>query len=128
MFSAETAARVFAALGLLVAAFQLALALGAPWGALTWGGRFPGQLPGPMRVAAAVSLILVLMFTVIVLARAGLVRSRRTRLLTRLTWLVVAYCAVGVVANAITPSVREQRIWLPVVTTMLVCSVRVARS
>ena len=29
----------------LVAAFQVALALGAPWGAYAMGGGFPGRMP-----------------------------------------------------------------------------------
>lgn len=35
-----------------VAAFQLALALGAPWGTYVMGGTFPGSFPPAMRAAA----------------------------------------------------------------------------
>jgi len=44
-----------------VVLFQLALALGAPWGAMAMGGKFPVRLPSTMRIAAlaqAVSAIL----------------------------------------------------------------------
>jgi hypothetical protein len=35
-----------------VAVFQLALALGAPWGSYAMGGAFPGQYPTFMRIEA----------------------------------------------------------------------------
>ena len=40
---------------LLVAGFQIALALGAPWGRAAWGGAHEGRLPGKLRVASLVS-------------------------------------------------------------------------
>lgn len=33
-------------------AFQLALALGAPWGEYAMGGRYPGRFPPGLRLAA----------------------------------------------------------------------------
>ena len=38
--------------------FQLLLALGAPWGALTMGGINPGQLPPAMRLNAVLSALI----------------------------------------------------------------------
>ena len=54
---------VYAAATAVVAAFQIALALGAPWGAYAMGGAFPGQFPPTMRVGermlwAPVALVL----------------------------------------------------------------------
>jgi hypothetical protein len=43
-----------------------------------------------------------------------------------LVWGVVAYCVLGVLANALTPSRWERIIWLPVVSGMLLCSILVA--
>ena len=53
---AAAAARVFIGLNAVVIAFQLALVAGAPWGALTMGGTFPGQLPTRMRAVALAGL------------------------------------------------------------------------
>ena len=47
---ASTAGRVAAGLFLVVAAFQVALAAGAPWGAAAMGGANPGVLPDELRV------------------------------------------------------------------------------
>jgi hypothetical protein len=112
----------------MVAVFQGALALGAPWGALTWGGQYEGVLPGAMRSVAVISLLLMLFFAAVVLARAGLWGRDWQRRVRRTVWVVVAYCVLGILANAVTPSAWERITWLPVVCAMLVCSIIVARS
>ena len=117
---------VLLALTAIVAAFQLALAAGVPWGHLSWGGRFPGQLPPRMRAAALLSAALLMGFMVIVFARAGLAFFEWQPLSERLIWGVVAYCTIGVLANAATPSRWERILWLPVVTLMLACALLVA--
>jgi len=121
------AATIFTALAVIVGAFQLALLVGAPWGFLTWGGRVPGRLPASMRAAAVVSALLMVGFALLVRARAGLVTPAWQARARRPAWFVVAYCAVGVVANAVTPSPWERIVWLPVVSAMLFCSLVVAR-
>lgn len=127
-FSAVRAAHVFTICVVGVIAFQLALVGGAPWGELTQGGGAPGVLSLPARAVAAVSAVLLVGMGVIVRARVGLLTAPWASRLARLVWFVVAYCALGVLANAATPSAAERRLWLPVVVVMLVCSVRVARS
>ncbi len=122
------AARVFVALTAVVIAFQLALAAGAPWGELTMGGAFPGQLPPRMRVAALGSAVLLAAFGAIVAARAGLALPRWRRAAGRLIWVVVAYALVGVVLNAVTPSARERMLWLPVALVLAGCALVVARA
>lgn len=110
-----------------VALFQLALALGMPWGEWAWGGAYAGALPNTMRWASGASAILVCTFAAIVLIRAGVVASAWQPLARKLIWGVVAYCAVGVVANALTPSSLERMLWLPVTLVLLASSVAVAR-
>jgi hypothetical protein len=126
--SAAVAASVFAVLALLVAAFQLALAAGMPWGKLTWGGKFPGTLPVYMRAVAVTSAVLAVAFGLTVAIRAGILLREWQPISRKLIWVVVAYCAIGVVANAATPSGSERRVWLPVVFVMLVSGLIVAMS
>ena len=121
------AARLFGALVLLVAAFQLALAAGAPWGSLAMGGAYPGRFPPPMRVAAVVQAVVLLVFGAIVAARAGLALPRWRAASRKLVWVVVACTAVGAVLNTITPSPLERAIWLPVTLALGICAVVVAR-
>ena len=67
----RVAAVVFAGLTAVVAAFQLALALGAPWGAYAMGGAFPGVMPAAMRAAAAVQILVLGGVALVVLSRAA---------------------------------------------------------
>lgn len=124
--SVEIAAYAFTVLVGIVIVFQLALAAGVSWGHLTWGGRFPGKLPNRMRGVAIFSAVLLAIFAFIVQVRAGVLLPEWQGLSQLLIWVVVAYSALGVVANAITPSRWERVIWLPVVLGMLVCSALVA--
>jgi hypothetical protein len=124
----ELAAHVFTVLAVLGAVFQAALAVGMPWGQLTWGGKFVGQLPGYMRGMAVVSMALLIAFAVIVAVRAGVLWPSWQPRSRALIWGVVAYCGLGVVANALTASRWERLLWLPVVSAMLACSVIVAVS
>jgi len=50
------AAVVYAFFSAVACLFQLALALGAPWGKLAMGGAFPGRFPPKLRILAAVLL------------------------------------------------------------------------
>ena len=122
------AALVFAGLTAGVVAFQVALALGAPWGAYAMGGRSPGRFAPAMRVAAVGQAVLLTVIAVVVLSDANLVLPSVAGAFPWLIWLVVAFSAVSVVLNTLTPSARERRIWAPVTLVMLVCSLIVALS
>lgn len=121
------AAALFVGLTAGVVAFQLALAAGAPWGALTMGGAFPGRLPPRMRVVAVGSALLLAALAAIVAARGGLALPRWRGASRRLVWGVVAYLLLGVVLNAATPSAPERALWLPVTIALAGCALVVAR-
>jgi hypothetical protein len=80
-----------------------------------------------MRAMAAVSVLLMIGFAHTAAVRAGLRGSVTSRGNPLWAWVVVAYCAVGVLANAATPSSWERIVWLPVVSVMLASSFFVAR-
>lgn len=120
------AAICFAVVALGVVAFQLALALGVPWGAYAMGGAFPGQFPPALRVAAAVQAALIALMAGVVLARAGVALPGWARHARWAIWVVVGFMAVGLVLNLITPSAGERMIWAPVVALLLGCSLLVA--
>ena len=122
----EIAAHVFTVFAIITSGFQIALAAGAPWGHLTMGGRFPGRLPSRMRGLAILSAVLLIAFVLVAETRAGVMLIEWQPISRVLVWGVVAYCSLGVLANAITPSRGERMIWLPVVLLLLVCSVIVA--
>jgi hypothetical protein len=111
-----------------VVLFQLALVAGAPWGEWTMGGRWRGALPLSGRLIAGFSALLLLSFIIVIAARAQLGFLSLQGYAPIGTWVVVAYCALGCVANAATTSKRERRLWLPVVACMLAASLTVALS
>lgn len=125
---AKSAALLFTLAAAGVGAFQIALALGAPWGEFTLGGRWRGRLPTVVRFLPLLSLLLLISFSAVILARSGFDVPLVQQHSHSLAWVVVGYCALGSIANAVTPSRRERGLWLPVVLCMLVLSLVVATS
>ncbi len=120
------AASAFAVVALGVIAFQVALTLGAPWGAYAMGGAFPGRFPTPMRVAALVQAVLIGLLALAVLSAAAIIVPELADAYPWVVWVAVVVSALAVVLNAISRSAGERRIWVPVAVVMLVCSVLVA--
>ena len=96
----------------VVVSFQILLALGAPWGAGAWGGRTAGVLPGGLRIASAVSALLLGAIAWVVLSKS-VAEGDDPSWLTPALWVIVGYFALGAVMNAISRS-RIERIWAPV--------------
>jgi hypothetical protein len=123
------AARAAAVVMVGIAAFQVALVLGAPWGAYTQGGGTEGALDTSGRVLAAVSCVVLLVMAAAVLARVreGPLASAPARLVTALAWFTTIYSALAIVLNLATQSSSEQAVFAPtaillfvlVVTTMV---------
>lgn len=122
----DVLAAVFSLTTALVVGFQLALALGMPWGEFAMGGAFPGRMPPAMRGAAVVQAAVLAALAVVVLSAAGLVAPKLVDAWPWLAWVPVAVSALAVVLNASTRSQGERRIWLPVTVVLLLCSLGVA--
>lgn len=122
----RVAAPLYTTVSAGVVAFQLALAAGAPWGAYAMGGAFPGQFPLALRVAALVQAALLSGTAAVVMARAGLLLAGWSRVSRWLVWIVVAFAAVSLVLNLITPSTSERAIWAPIALLLLMSSALVA--
>ncbi len=120
------AAFIYIVVSVVVILFQIALAAGVPWGEFAMGGAFPGQFPPELRVAAVLQAGILAALAFVVLARAGITLPRWSRTSRWLIWVVVAFSAVSLVLNTITPSAGERAIWAPVALIMLICSVIVA--
>jgi hypothetical protein len=116
------AALSYTIISLAVIAFQIALAAGAPWGAFAMGGAFPGQFPPALRIGAVVQAVLLLAMAAVVLARAGVILPGWSRVSCWLIWFVVAFAALSLVLNLITPSAGERAIWAPVAFLLLTSS------
>jgi hypothetical protein len=106
---------MLAAIGCVgIAAFQVALAAGAPLGRAAWGGAYE-RLPRNLRVASAVAAGVWLLAALIVLAGAGLEASPiPVSTASWATWVVAGLLLVGAVMNFISRSRLERLIWGPV--------------
>ena len=122
------AAYLFSVLIAFVVAFQLALALGAPWGEMAMGGKFPGRLPPRMRIAALVQIVVLVFIGLIVLTRAGVILDEFSSLSKSIIWAVVVFSLIGAILNTITPSKKERMLWAPVSLVLLICATYVAVS
>ena len=123
----RTAAYVYVILSAVVVAFQVALALGAPWGAYAMGGSFPGQLPANVRVASLAQAALIAFTALVVMSRAGVALPRLARASRWLAWVVVSLLSLSLVGNLLSPSGGERMLWVPVLILMLIASILVAR-
>jgi hypothetical protein len=117
------AAIVYAAVSCGAIAFQIALAFGAPWGAYAMGGVHPGRFPPFLRATAIGQALVLLLFALIVVSRAGIGRLRVSRWHAR---VVVCFTAVSAILNVMTPSAGERMIWAPTTVVLFMCSLIVA--
>lgn len=122
----SAAAVVFALVALGVVVFQVALALGAPWGAYAMGGAFPGRYPPTLRIVAVAQAIAIAFLALIVLGAGGVLALPLVEGLPWLVWVPVVVSALAVGLNAISRSAGERRIWVPVALIQFVTSLIVA--
>lgn len=115
----SAAAWIGAALLVLTAAFQVALALGAPYGEATMGGRaatVDGVLTSRYRGLAAVSA-LVLVGLAVVVVMDGPAWPK---------WAVAAFLIINSVANFTAPHRLERRVFGPIAAAAAVATAMTA--
>jgi hypothetical protein len=108
----ETAAVVAAFLLTIVAAVQLALVFGAPWGDHVYGGRAEtdnGRLSPRFRAMSAFAVPILLLSAAIVLSRAGVVSwFQEDGWVATAVWVVFGYLVLNTVANIASRSPIER--------------------
>jgi hypothetical protein len=110
----------------LVASFQAALALGAPWGRAAWGGAHR-RLPTGLRIGSAVAVVVWLVATLVVLARAGYEWSPIPSRMARWgTWVLFGLLVVGTLMNLASRSRPERLIQTPVAAVLAILCLLVA--
>ena len=121
------AAIVAVVLLMVIVVFQIALALGAPWGFAAWGGQHPGALPTRLRIASGVAaLVIYPLIILVVLASAGLIEAAWLPGDGKIVmWSLAGLLALGALANFASRSPRE-RIWGPVALAVAICCAIIA--
>lgn len=117
---------VFLVLTVIIAIFQIALALGAPLGEFTLGGKHPGKLPGNLRIAAVVQLIILVCFGLIIASRAGLALTSLHSFSRIAVWVVFAFFIPGSILNLSSSSKKERLVMGPLNIVALISSFMVA--
>lgn len=110
------------------AAFQIALAMGAPFGDHVWGGSLPEVLPAGWRIASGIAAGALIWMTLVVLARAGVMRTSpiAPRHLTRATWMIAVYMALNTLGNFASGNTFEQQVFGPITAVIAALTAVVA--
>ena len=118
---------VVAAVGFVgIAAFQAAIAAGAPLGRAAWGGTHV-RLPQRLRVASAVAVVFWIVAALVVLAHAGFDASPVPFSASRwATWILVLLLPIGAVMNAASRSPWERFLWAPIALILALLSLALA--
>lgn len=125
-----TAAAVTAAALLTgFAAFQLALAGGAPLGGHVWGGRSTSAVfSPPLRIVSALAAAALIWMAGVILARADLVAINPVppRWLARTAWIIAGYMVLNAIGNLASTSTVEQLVFGPITATIAATAAVVA--
>jgi hypothetical protein len=121
-------AYMFTLLTLIVIVFQFALALGAPWGEYTLAGKYPGKLPPKLKLAAVMQILVLVVFSLIMLTRSGLILEQFFNISRVAIWFVAGFFILGSATNLTSPSQKEKLLWGPVNIILLILSILTALS
>ncbi|WP_431797946.1 hypothetical protein [Microbacterium kunmingense] len=109
----------------LLGAFQLALAAGAPLGRFAWGGQHR-VLPTRLRIGSVVSILIYAVIVLLTWSRVGVI-DLFPRVVSEVgMWVVFGYFALGIVMNALSRSKPERFTMTPVCLVLAVLAFFVA--
>lgn len=109
----------------LLGAFQLALAAGAPLGRFAWGGQHR-VLPTRLRIGSVVSILIYAVIVLLTWSRVGAI-DLFPRVVSEVgMWVVFGYFALGIVMNALSRSKPERFTMTPVCLVLAVLAFFVA--
>jgi hypothetical protein len=120
---------VGAALLVVIAVFQIALALGMPARNMAWGGQYEGKLPTGLRVASGVAGFVIYPLVVLLVLEAGGITELAVvpNVGPVGMWVFTGLFALGAILNFLSRS-RAERVWGPVSLAVAVCCGVVAAS
>ncbi|WP_248239704.1 hypothetical protein [Microbacterium kunmingense] len=109
----------------LLGAFQLALAAGAPLGRFAWGGQHR-VLPTRLRIGSVVSILIYAVIVLLAWSRVGAIDLFPLVVSKVGMWVVFGYFALGIVMNALSRSRPERFTMTPVCLVLAALSFFIA--
>ncbi|MFM5904947.1 MAG: hypothetical protein ACKORF_02450 [Micrococcales bacterium] len=107
--------------------FEVAVVAGAPFGAFTAGGKYPGKLPAKARLQRFWFIFGWSILLGHYLAQAGVLTPLLSASLNEaVNWVFASTLAMAIYFNSRSNSVKERALWMPVVMVMLICALLVA--
>ena len=107
--------------------FQIAIVLGAPLGEYAYGGQNPGILNLPLRIASAFSALVMFAIAGHYLAQLGVFTPLLDEAGNSIAnWGFAVFAGLSAIANNITRSQKEKRLWGGTTIAMLLAAVIVA--
>jgi hypothetical protein len=123
-----TLAIVFVVLLAMLAAFQLALAAGLPFGRFAWGGQNK-VLPARLRIGSALSVVAYATFAFVALERADITNVITVPLVAIIAmWVIAGFLALSTLPNLASKSRHEKRLMVPVSLGLATLAILVAIS
>ena len=115
------------AMTLIVAVFQIALALGAPLGEYAYGGARVGKLPLGFRINSVVAVFVMLAISGHYLAQLGVFEPILDPAGNSVVnWVLVVFTGLAALANNATRSKKERMVWGIPTILMFLASLAVA--
>ena len=115
------------AMTLIVAVFQIALALGAPLGEYAYGGARVGKLPLGFRINSVVAVFVMLAISGHYLAQLGVFEPILDPAGNSVVnWVLVGFTGLAALANNATRSKKERMVWGIPTILMFLASLAVA--
>ena len=109
------------------ALFQIAIVLGAPLGEYAYGGQNPGILKLPFRIASVFSALVMFAIAGHYLAQLGVFTPLLDEAGNSIAnWGFAIFAGLSAIANNITRSQKEKRLWGGTTVAMLLAAVIVA--
>ena len=107
--------------------FQIAIVLGAPLGEYAYGGQNPGILKLHLRIASAFSALVMFAIAGHYLAQLGVFTPLLDEAGNSIAnWGFAVFAGLSAIANNITRSQKEKRLWGGTTIAMLLAAVIVA--
>ena len=91
----------------IISIIQIALAFGAPWGEVAWGGKYKGVLPKNLRIMSGLTLP-IFVFGILSVLDQGQITSIFPNISKIVIWIFAVYLTLNTVLNILSPSKYER--------------------